>query len=55
MSIRGGKTRGQKRPLSVRQTTGDDSQSRDIHTLLMLELEYQLVLLEKHSQYELDT
>jgi hypothetical protein len=54
MSIRGGKTRGQKRTLSIRQTTGDDSQSQDIRTLLMLHSGYRPSLPHEHSTFELD-
>jgi hypothetical protein len=40
MSIRGGKTKGLKRPYSMRQMTGDDSQSQDMHTLLAPQSRY---------------
>ena len=55
MSICGGKTRGQKRPFSVRQTTGDDSQSRDICTLLMPQSGYQPVIPKEQSPFEFDS
>jgi hypothetical protein len=54
MSIRSGKTRGQKRTLSMRQTTGDDSQSQDIYTLLMLHSGYRPTLPHEQSTFEFD-
>ena len=51
MSIRGGKTRGQKRKL-----TGDDSQpTGDIRSMMRRVLESRTVCLHDDSQYELDT
>jgi hypothetical protein len=47
MSIHGGKTRGQKRTLFMRQTTGDDRQSWDIRTLLMPQSGYRPILPEE--------
>ena len=48
MSIHGGKTRAGKRPFSVRQTTGDDSQV-DIRRLIMQQAGYQPILLNKQG------
>ena len=51
MSIRGGKTRGQKRKL-----TGDDSQSAgDIRSMMRRVLESRTVCLHDDSQYDLNT
>jgi hypothetical protein len=55
MSIHGGKTRANKRPFFVRQTTVDDNQSWDIRTLLMQQPGYQPVLPEEQSPFDIDT
>ena len=55
MSIRGGKIKGLKLPPSMRQTTGDDSQSQDIRTLLMPQSGYRPVLPHEQSTLEFDS
>jgi hypothetical protein len=55
MSIRGGKTRANKRPFSMRQTTGDDSHSRDIRTLIVQQPGYRPVLPKEQSPVDFDT
>jgi hypothetical protein len=49
MSICGGKTRANKRPFSMRQTTGADSQTKDIRTLLMQQPRYRPILPDEQS------
>jgi hypothetical protein len=56
MSIRGGKTRGLKRPHSaLRQTTGDDSQSQDMRTSIDLQSGYRPVLPHEPGYFEVDS
>jgi hypothetical protein len=49
MSIRGGKTRANKRPFSMRQTTGANSQTKDIRMLLMQQPGYRSILPDEQS------
>jgi hypothetical protein len=56
MSVRGGKTRGLKHPHSaLRQTSGDDSQSQDMHTSFDPQSGYRPVLPHEQGYSEFDT
>jgi hypothetical protein len=57
MSVRGGKTRGPRRPHPslIRQTSGDDSESQDLRTPSDLQSGYRPVLPHKPGYSEFDT
>jgi hypothetical protein len=55
ISIRGGKTRGLKRPhFALRQMIGDGSQSQDMRTPLALQSGYRPILPHEQDYFQFD-